>query len=117
MAEQVWPAQWMRGVLELCVLALVAEHETYGYELAQRLEAAGLGRVKGGTLYPILMRLADDGLVSAIWRDGDSGPGRKFFQVTEPGLAELRQRQDDWTAFTTVTNALLAQAAKTTKGE
>jgi hypothetical protein len=45
-----WPSQWMRGPLELCVLALVADQATYGYAIVQRLEAAGFGRIKGGTL-------------------------------------------------------------------
>ena len=53
MDEERWPAEWLRGVLELCVLAVVAEGETYGYAVISRLREAGLGTVKGGTLYPV----------------------------------------------------------------
>jgi PadR family transcriptional regulator, regulatory protein PadR len=107
-ADHEWPAQWLRGVLELCVLALVCERETYGYAIAQSLQEAGLGRIKGGTLYPILLRLEEDGLVSSAWREGDAGPGRKFFRATDEGRRELRRRADRWSAFTATTNALVS---------
>ncbi len=55
----------MRGVLSLCVLRVVADGPTYGYAIAARLADAGLGTVKGGTLYPLLTRLQTEGLVSS----------------------------------------------------
>ena len=100
MDEQQWPGEWMRGVLSLCVLAVVAEGETYGYAVAQRLQAAGLGVVKGGTLYPVLARLQEDGLLIASWQAGDGGPGRKFFAVTSAGREVLRERSQSWLTFT-----------------
>jgi len=100
MDEQQWPGEWMRGVLSLCVLAVVAEGETYGYAVAQRLQAAGLGVVKGGTLYPVLARLQEDGLLIASWQAGDGGPGRKFFAVTSTGRDVLRKRSESWLTFT-----------------
>jgi PadR family transcriptional regulator PadR len=109
--ESTWPAQWLRGALELCVLALVAERDTYGYAIAQRLEAANFGRIKGGTLYPILLRLEEDGLVTSAWHAGQAGPGRKFFQITAQGRNELHSRRASWIAFTTATDKLLSAAA------
>jgi PadR family transcriptional regulator PadR len=109
--ESAWPAQWLRGALELCVLALVAERDTYGYAIAQRLEAADFGRIKGGTLYPILLRLEQDGLVSSAWQAGESGPGRKFFRITARGRNELQSRHASWLAFTAATDKLLSEAA------
>lgn len=97
----------MRGVLSTCVLALVAEGETYGYVILQRLHAAGLGTIKGGTLYPILARLEQDGLVTARWEAGDGGPGRKFFAVTPSGSATLRDLTQDWTIFTERVTAVM----------
>jgi PadR family transcriptional regulator PadR len=107
-SEPVWPAQWLRGALELCVLALVAEGDTYGYAIAQRLESANLGRIKGGTLYPILLRLEADGLVTSAWHAGQAGPGRKYFQITAHGRSELRRLRTSWIAFTTATDKLLS---------
>jgi PadR family transcriptional regulator PadR len=89
----------------------VAERDTYGYAIAQRLEAANFGRIKGGTLYPILLRLEQDGLVSSAWHAGEAGPGRKFFQITAHGRSELRSRHASWMAFTAATDELLAGAA------
>lgn len=99
MDEQQWPGEWMRGVLALCVLAVVAEEETYGYAVAQRLQDAGLGAVKGGTLYPVLTRLEQEGLLTSSWREGDGGPGRKFFAVTPSGQVALADRSAGWLTF------------------
>ena len=105
--EQRWPGDWMRGVLSLCVLAVVAEQETYGYAIAQRLQAAGLGAVKGGTLYPVLTRLEQEDLLTSTWRDGDAGPGRKFFTVTTAGRAALADRSESWLTFAERATVLL----------
>jgi PadR family transcriptional regulator PadR len=102
-----WPADWLRGVLELCVLGVLADGPTYGYAIAQRLAAAGLGVVKGGTLYPLLSRLEREDLVEASWRAGDAGPGRKFFELTSVGQAELARRDVLWAEFVTRTRLLL----------
>ena len=107
MDEQQWPGEWMRGVLSLCVLTVVAEEETYGYAVAQRLHAAGLGAVKGGTLYPVLTRLDQEGLLTSTWREGDGGPGRKFFAVTSAGRIVLQDRTSSWLTFTERAAALL----------
>jgi PadR family transcriptional regulator PadR len=92
-------SQWLRGVLDLCVLALLAGRESYGYQLAQALETAGIGPVQGGTLYPVLLRLQRTGLVEARWRDGEGGPARKYYRLTAHGLAALRHTGGEWNAF------------------
>lgn len=114
MDDEQWPGDWIRGVLPLCVLALVAEEETYGYAVAQRLQAAGLGVVKGGTLYPVLTRLEQEGLLVSSWRAGEAGPGRKFFTATPAGLAALCERSAAWTTFTTRAMTLLTTSGKAT---
>lgn len=100
MNETTWPPEWIRGALAHSVLAIVAaEGTTYGYRISQRLEAAGLGKVKGGTLYPILARLENDGLVTSAWGEGDGGPGRKFVSITDTGRAEVARHREAWDAF------------------
>lgn len=98
----------MRGALLMCVLAIVAEEETYGYAIAQRLQSAGLGSVKGGTLYPILTRLEEDGWVTSRWEAGGGGPGRKYFTATAAGRAAHRTLTDDWITFTERATALMS---------
>lgn len=94
-----WPAEWLKGPLTPAVLAIVGEGETYGYLIAQRLAEAGLGSVKGGTLYPLLARLEQDGLVAATWREGTGGPGRKYYSITPTGHARLLELRTDWREF------------------
>ena len=113
MEKNQWPAEWMRGVLELCTLRIIADGETYGYAVIQRLEASGLGNVKGGTLYPILGRLEDAGSLKSSWREGDGGPGRKFFAITEKGRTHLSAEAERWSAFSSnVADVLNQQEAK-----
>ncbi len=101
-----WPSEWLRGVLGVCVLRIVAEGPTYGYEIASRLAAAGLGSVKGGTLYPLLGRFEEAGWVEVEWRPGEGGPGRKYYQLTQSGLAEARREARRWAQFTDTTRTL-----------
>jgi PadR family transcriptional regulator, regulatory protein PadR len=98
--DDQWPADWLRGVLSLCVLAVVAEGPTYGYAVAQRLQGAGLGTIKGGTLYPVLTRLEQEGLLTSSWREGEGGPGRKYFALTRAGRDALDDRTAAWRVFT-----------------
>ncbi|QIK72270.1 PadR family transcriptional regulator [Propioniciclava coleopterorum] len=107
MISDRWPAEWLRGLLQASVLAIIADGETYGYVIAQRLDDAGLGRIKGGTLYPLLGRLEEGGLVTSAWREGNGGPGRKFFTITAAGRRELDRLRADWAAFTAITSELI----------
>lgn len=81
------------------MLGVLADEPTYGYAIAARLEAAGLGVVKGGTLYPLLARLELERLVESSWSAGDGGPGRKYFTLTAHGRTELASRAHLWDQF------------------
>ncbi|WP_309135155.1 PadR family transcriptional regulator [Cellulomonas sp.] len=102
-----WPGEWLRGVLTLCVLRVLADGPTYGYDIAQRLDAAGLGEVKGGTLYPLLGRLHTAGLVREEWRPGEGGPGRKYYELTDDGRARLGRDAVEWARFADLTRAFV----------
>jgi len=104
---QPWPAQWLRGVLDLSVLAVIDRGETYGYRVATDLEALGLGVVKGGTLYPLLARLEEAGDVSTTWREGEAGPGRKWYATTPAGRERLRRDAARWRDFARLTSQLV----------
>lgn len=107
MTEHTWPSEWLRGVLDVCVLRILADGPTYGYAIAARLADGGLGVIKGGTLYPLLGRLETGGLVTVEWRAGDGGPGRKYYDLTDAGRDELAQRRAV-EAFTHTTGGLVA---------
>ena len=102
------PSEWLRGVLELCVLRVMADGPTYGYAIAGRLADAGFGDIKGGTLYPLLARLEKNQLVTVDWRTGEGGPGRKYFTLTDAGRAELEHGLTQWEAFSSRVDVHLA---------
>ncbi len=106
-----WPTEWLRGALSVCALHVVAAGPTYGYAIARALTDAGLGAVKGGTLYPLLARLEEAGLVTVEWRAGDGGPGRKFYALTDAGRAEHDRQIADWQSFTEVTSSFISSPA------
>jgi PadR family transcriptional regulator PadR len=97
----------------MCVLHVIAGGPTYGYAIASALAEAGLGATKGGTLYPLLARLEEAGLVTVEWRAGDGGPGRKFYDLTGAGRAEHERQTADWLAFTEVTTTFIGTVAST----
>ncbi len=99
--------QWLRGLLPLVVLAVLEQGECYGYDLSRQLEAAGLGEVKGGTLYPVLARLERDGLVSIRWSQPSAGPARKYYRLTPTGRTHLAEGTAGWSRFATRVMALL----------
>ncbi len=94
-------------MLDLCVLATLDEQERHGYAIASRLEEAGLARVMGGTLYPVLARLQAAGHVTSRWEPGEHGPGRKYYALTEDGRALLREQGLAWAAFARTTRKLI----------
>lgn len=108
MTSDAAPSEWLRGVLELCVLRVMAQGPTYGYAIAADLAASGFGDVKGGTLYPLLARLERKNLVGAEWRTGEGGPGRKYFTLTAAGREELDAGLTRWQVFSTRVTGHLA---------
>lgn len=77
--------QLMKGVLEGCILAVIARKETYGYEILQILSKAGFQDLQEGTLYPILTRLEKKGCIACRKEKSPLGPVRKYFAITEEG--------------------------------
>lgn len=108
--EQDWPGDWLRGVLAVAVLAVLTRGEAHGYAIAAALAAAGLGIVKGGTLYPLLGRLETAGHVLAHWQPGEGGPGRKVYVLTPQGRQHLADQMHRWARFTDTTRALIEGA-------
>ncbi|MBQ3192054.1 MAG: PadR family transcriptional regulator [Oscillospiraceae bacterium] len=108
--EDRFSQQLKRGVLEMLVLQLVCRQPTYGYELLLHLKenSGGLFQLKEGTLYPILYRLEDDGLIAASWSQGQGRTApKKMYQATPAGQAENLRRQQIWTEFSRSVNTFL----------
>lgn len=115
-SDEVWPSEWLRGVLSLAALAVLARQSAHGYAIATALADHGLGEVKGGTLYPLLGRLESAGHVTAAWEPGDGGPGRKVYALTDAGRSHLAAQSLRWAGFTRCTQALLDPEDHATSG-
>ena len=83
------PSQMLKGTLEGCILAVIGQRETYGYEISQQLERFGFGKIAEGTIYPLLLRLEKNGLAEALYRQSEVGPRRKYYRLTAAGREEL----------------------------
>ena len=91
--------QLLKGVLSLLLLQLLAEQESYGYQVVQRLHALGLDDVLEGTVYPALSRLEREGRLTSRLVASQSGPARKYYRPTDAGRAALAEGTAGWHAL------------------
>ncbi|MEL6923064.1 MAG: PadR family transcriptional regulator [Bacteroidota bacterium] len=103
--------QMRRGVLELCILSIIAEEEVYPSDIITKLKKSELIVVEG-TLYPLLTRLKKDGLVDYNWRESTQGPPRKYFQITDTGKDFLHGLLDNWTELVNAVSQTTKSVAK-----
>lgn len=104
--------QLKKGVLEMLVLELVCRRPAYGYELLTLLKdhSGGSFCLKEGTLYPILYRLEDDGLIEASWSHGEGRAApKKIYAPTDRGRQENQKRKDLWYAFSNTIDVFLQE--------
>lgn len=93
---ETWIAQTRKGLIELCVLAALKDAEAYGYQILQQLSKADCLAIGESTVYPILARLAKDGLVKVRVAASPAGPSRRYYQLTPAGQARLREMTTYW---------------------
>lgn len=107
-------AQMRKGVLELCILAIIEEDEVYPSDIISRLKANDLIVVEG-TLYPLLTRLKNDGLLDYTWRESNAGPPRKYFKITELGRHFLESLSSSWNQLVDSVAQTVGKAPAATK--
>lgn len=96
-----------RGVLGPCVLALLDERPRFGLELVRDLSAAGSLLTSEGTVYPLLNRLRDAGLVTSEWRDAAGERPRRYYTVTPAGRRRIAAFRSEWERFAAMVQAVL----------
>ncbi|MFD2764746.1 PadR family transcriptional regulator [Micromonospora eburnea] len=106
-------AQLLRGVLDMCLLALLDHEPAHGYELVRRLDAAGLAGVGYGTVYPLLTRLRRLGLVTDAVQESPSGPPRKVYALSTEGSRRLAAWKQQWRTFADTVDAAITDAPTT----
>lgn len=103
--------QFKKGVLELCVLALVAQRDHYGYELVERISRQI--EIAEGTVYPLLRRLTDEGYFETYLQESDAGPPRKYYRITTRGRTTLHALRHEWEQFASGVSTLLSERGDT----
>ncbi|HTO16960.1 MAG TPA: PadR family transcriptional regulator [Edaphocola sp.] len=105
-------SQMRKGVLEFCILAIIKNNEVYPSEIIEQMKMSGL-HVFEGTLYPLLTRLKNSGFLQYRWEESPSGPPRKYFQITESGLAFYQVLENSWEQMNlAVSNIIKTQMKK-----
>ena len=94
-------SQLKRGTLELCVLSILCRSDCYGYELVNRISETE------GTIYPLMKRLKDNGMIDSYIVESQEGPPRKYYKITDSGRAEKETLLKEWFEFVDSINALL----------
>lgn len=102
----------MKGILDGCILAIIKNKEVYGYELAEKLGEYGFSNFSEGTIYPLLLRMQKEKLVTSILKKSTAGPKRKYYRLTENGDQALKDFIRRWESLQTNVNHVLAQETK-----
>ena len=101
--------QLKKGVLDLCVLALLSRQESYAYEIASTLaECVGMGE---GTIYPLMRRMQNDGLVETYLVESASGPPRKYYRLTRAGRTAFSSQKKEWQTLVAAVGRLLGASS------
>lgn len=109
--------QLLKGVLSLLLLQLLAEQESYGYQVVQRLHGVGLIDILEGTVYPALSRLEREGRVTARLVSSNAGPARKYYRLTPAGYDALARGTTNWSALADVVSSMLNRPVPVTPKE
>jgi len=100
-------SQMRRGAIEFCVLALLQESDMYGFELTRKLTDAGGLVTSEGTVYPLLTRIRQEGLVETFWEESPQGPPRRYYRLTGEGVRALEAFRVQWKSFRDAVDQLM----------
>ncbi len=105
--DEKWEAQLRKGCLELAILASLWEKRLYGLEILRVLEENSNLVLAEGTVYPILGRLKDDGLLQSEWVEAEAGHPRKYYWLTAVGRQKAATMAHSWNSFAANLNSLI----------
>jgi PadR family transcriptional regulator PadR len=95
-------SQLLKGVLDMCLLAIINEEPSYGYEMADKLSSRGLTLLSEGSIYPTLSRMQRSGLIESYFVEADgSGPPRKYYRIADKGTRMLAEWTTEWSDLST----------------
>ncbi|MEY3538739.1 MAG: hypothetical protein RL188_156 [Bacteroidota bacterium] len=100
-------SQMRKGVLEFCILSIIQQGEVYPSDIVEQMKTANL-HILEGTLYPLLTRLKNAGLLNYRWVESISGPPRKYFVMTEEGQQAYQVLHKTWKEMATAVETIIA---------
>lgn len=104
-------AQMRKGVLEFCILSILKDGEAYTSDILETLKEAKMLVVEG-TVYPLLTRLKNAGLLNYRWEESTSGPPRKYYELTETGKIFLKELNTTWSELQEAVNKVTSENSK-----
>lgn len=102
-------SQMRKGVLEFCVLSVIRQGEAYPSDIIDKMKAANFQLLEG-TLYPLLTRLKNAGMLSYRWVESSSGPPRKYFSLTDQGMLFYKELENTWNEMANAVEAIKIQS-------
>jgi PadR family transcriptional regulator PadR len=111
----IWKSEIRRGVVELCLLTAVKESEGYGYEIIQRIKQRSDIELTESTVYPMLARLSNQGLLAARIEKSPQGPARRYYRLTADGIRKYESMLEHWESFTESVSKMLV--SRSNQGE
>jgi PadR family transcriptional regulator, regulatory protein PadR len=99
--------QLLHGVLDMCLMSIISEEPSYGYEMVSKLEQRGLSLASEGSIYPLLSRLQKQGMIESYLVQSSEGPARKYYRMSPRGREVLEQWRQDWATFRDSVNEVL----------
>lgn len=102
-------SQMRKGIHEFCILSIIRQEEAYPSDIAEKMRTANLSILEG-TLYPLLTRLKNAGMLNYRWVESSSGPPRKYFSLTETGEVFYQELLNTWKELSDAVNTLTLQA-------
>ena len=112
--RRIMESKFLSGSLEMLVLQIAQEGDTYGYEITQQVlkRSDGYFELKEGSLYPALHRMERRGLLESFWEDRETGRRRKFYRITAEGSRTLVTHREAWGEFVAGVNGVLGMEAR-----
>lgn len=91
----------------MCLLSLIEEEASYGYEMVAKLKQRGLDLASEGSIYPLLSRLQKQGMIDGYLVQSSEGPARKYYRMSDKGRQTLEQWRAEWRDFSSSVNTVL----------
>jgi len=96
----------------MCLMSVIEEEASYGYEMVSKLRERGLNLASEGSIYPLLSRLQKQGMIESYLVQSNEGPARKYYRMSKPGRVALQQWRQDWAGFKDSVDEVLNGASR-----